>query len=312
MYDVVHVYAHQTLQGEGLIEESFDIPIFALNTKDKYAKQVYSYIMRGIAYNRGKGYENYPLQAVDFESFMWAAVNSETCLRRGWCKAVGAMSVYSTPSLDLATDDKKPIIVVAAAMDSRSLFHDLTIGANHDISGFVTVLAVADALSRAPVSVTTFPKHILYTLFAAESWGFAGSQRFVQDISTPFQCTNATRAVPCAYANAPCTSPCVPDVHFTRINFDNIESIIEFNSVGGSGDNYSTYWAHVDDIHKSSSLVDALQQSSKQSSQTSTLQLASSDGIERKLPPSSAMSFLAKNRNLQAVVLSDFQNELGR
>ncbi|KAF7729030.1 hypothetical protein EC973_005061 [Apophysomyces ossiformis] len=278
-----------------------------------YANEPDQYVWnpKGIAYNRDKGYSNYPLQAVDFESFMWAAVNSETCLRRGWCKAVGAMSVYSTPSIDMAIDDNKPILVVAAAMDSRSLFHDLTVGANHDVSGFVGVLTVADALSRAPVPVTSLPKHILYTLFAAESWAFAGSQRFIQDISTPFQCTNSSRAVPCVYANAPCTAPCVADVHFTRINFDKIESIIELNSIGGSGDNYTTYWAHVDDIGKSSPLVDALRQTASQSGSNATIQLASSDGIERKLPPSSVMSFLAKNRNMQAVVLSDFQKELG-
>lgn len=58
------------------------------------------------------------------------------------------MSVYSTPSLDISADDKKPIVVVSASMDSRSLFHDLTVGASSDVSGMVTVLAIADALSR--------------------------------------------------------------------------------------------------------------------------------------------------------------------
>lgn len=79
---------------------------------------------------------------------MWAAVNSETCLRRGWCQVVGGMSVYSTPSLDVSADDKKPIVVVSTSMDSRSLFHDLTVGASSDVSGMVAVLAIADALSR--------------------------------------------------------------------------------------------------------------------------------------------------------------------
>lgn len=95
-----------------------------------------------------RGYQNYPLKAIDFDLFMWAAVNSQTCLRRGWCQAVGGMSVYSTPSIDISPDDKKPIIVVSAGMDSRSLFHDLTIGASNDVSGMVAVLAIAEALSR--------------------------------------------------------------------------------------------------------------------------------------------------------------------
>jgi hypothetical protein len=99
-------------------------------------------------------YSNYPLKAIDFDLFMWAAVNSETCLRRGWCQVVGGMSVFSSPSLNIAADDKKPIIVVSANIDSRSMFHDLTVGATKDVSGMVTVLAIADALSRVKFSVS--------------------------------------------------------------------------------------------------------------------------------------------------------------
>lgn len=79
---------------------------------------------------------------------MWAAVNSATCLRRGWCQTVGGFSVFSTASMEMAADDNKPIMVVSANMDSRSLFHDLTVGATQDVSGLVTVLAIAETLSR--------------------------------------------------------------------------------------------------------------------------------------------------------------------
>lgn len=98
---------------------------------------------------------------MDFDLFMWAAVNSETCLRRGWCQVVGGMSVYSTPSLDISPDDKKPIVIVSASIDSRSLFHDLTVGASSDVSGMITVLAIADALSR--VSSTSSSKALTIT-----------------------------------------------------------------------------------------------------------------------------------------------------
>lgn len=33
-------------------------------------------------------------------------------------------------------------------MDSRSVFHDLTLGVENDISGLVAMFAVADALSK--------------------------------------------------------------------------------------------------------------------------------------------------------------------
>lgn len=99
-------------------------------------------------YNEEKGYRNFPLKAIDFDLFMWAAVNSETCLRRGWCQVVGGMSVYSSPSLNIEPEDKKPIIIVSSNIDSRSLFHDLTVGSSKDVSGLVTVLAIADALKK--------------------------------------------------------------------------------------------------------------------------------------------------------------------
>lgn len=36
-------------------------------------------------------------------------------------------------------------------MDSRSLFHDLTLGVESSVAGMVTVLAVAEALSRVSI-----------------------------------------------------------------------------------------------------------------------------------------------------------------
>lgn len=152
----------------------------------------------------------------------------------------------------------------------------------------------------------SLPKHILYTLFTAESWGFAGSQRFVDDISSPFQCTNATRATPCPFINAPCTFPCVRDLNFMRINFDNIESIFEFQSVSGINNNYTNqFYAHVDNTQQNQPLLASLQpyQNIKQ---------ASLDSIDRKLPPSSAMSFLQKKRDINAVVITDYQSSLGK
>ena len=39
---------------------------------------------------------------------------------------------------------------------------------------------------------------------------------------------------------------------------------------------------------------------------------ASGDGENRKLPPSSSMAFLEKNRNIPAVVISNFQSALSK
>ncbi|KAI7901564.1 Nicastrin-domain-containing protein [Cokeromyces recurvatus] len=304
------LYANDTVQYEwnpeaqNLIEQNFDFPIFAIRPEDDVSQEVYDYITESLSYNIKRHYKDYPLKAMDFDLFMWAAVNSETCLRRKWCQVVGGLSVFSSPSLDIQHDDDKPIIVVSAGIDSRSLFHDLTIGVSNDISGLVTVLAIAEALSRAPKPIDSLSKHVLYTLFTAESWGFAGSQRFVKDISSPFTCTNATRAVQCPYTNAPCTFPCVRNLYFTRINFEKIDSYFEFQSVSGINNNNNTF-IHVDHLLHNQPLISALLKDSKH------LKLASEDGIDRKLPPSSAMSFLQKKRDIKAVVISDYQKILG-
>ncbi|KAG0742219.1 hypothetical protein G6F57_010744 [Rhizopus arrhizus] len=289
-----------------LIEQNFDIPIFAIKPTDTASRQVYNQITKAASYNREKQYNQYPLKAVDFDLFMWAAVDSETCLRRGWCQPVGGFSVYSTSSLDITADDNKPIIVVSANLDSRALFHDLVIGSTKDISGLVTVLAIADALSRAPIPSNSLQKHVLYTLFTAESWGFAGSQRFVKDVVSDFQCTNATRAVACPYTDASCTFPCVRNLDFKRIQFDRIETIYEFQSVSGIDSNYTNeYYIHVDNVELNQPLISSLQN-------YSNLKAAYSDGLQRKLPPSSAMSFLQQNRNIRAAVITDYQSQFGK
>lgn len=86
---------------------------------------------------------------------------------------------------------------------------------------------------------------------------------------------------------------------------DNIDAIIEFNSVANA--NGSGYWGHVDDTTVSGPLVDSLVQSGNAS-----IQPAYQDGTQRKLPPSSTMSFLAKKRDTRAVVITDYQKQLGR
>src|SRR5437773_5188858 len=107
--------------------------------------------------------------------------------------------------------------------------------------------------------VKNFKKHILFTLFAGESWGFLGSQRFVKNIFEPFNCIqNNTKPTPsCGYNTGDfggCTFPCFRDLDFKRINFNNIDSIFELSSLsnglssGGTGGVQELkYFVHVDD-----------------------------------------------------------------
>ncbi|OZJ03933.1 hypothetical protein BZG36_03611 [Bifiguratus adelaidae] len=293
-------------QGTGLMFKSFNFPIFG-----------------GAASNAASDYQDYPLQAVNFDSFMWAAVDTTTCLRRGWCSPNGGLSVYSTPSLDLSANDGKPIIVVSAAMDSRSIFHDLTLGVESSVSGTIAVLAIAEALSHAsipgkaysPTPLSQLSKHILYTLFNGEAWAHAGSMRFVHDISQPFTCQaqNTSSSVYCAYDNPGCAYPCVRDTDFKKINFQKIDTVVEINSVAfTNGSTANGFYIHSDNIGSTGNQAWAQALSSISSSQPTQHQvsLASAGSVDHKLPPSSVQSFLLQNRNINSVYISGYKDQM--
>ncbi|CAG8714639.1 6152_t:CDS:2, partial [Racocetra fulgida] len=159
--------------GQGLIQERFDFPIFAVYPFDNRSSKSYNRIMEGAENNVRKSFKEYPLQAVE-------------------------------------------------------------LSVDNGVSGTIALLAVADAISQ-------LPKHILYTLFNGEAWGFAGSSRFVADI-TQFNCQVKGSAKGCPFKNG-CGFPCKQDLDFTRINFANIESIFEFNQIGM---NTTGFYVHVD------------------------------------------------------------------
>jgi hypothetical protein len=131
----------------------------------------------------------------------------------------------------------------------------------------------------------------------------------VNDISTPFECKNITGTNTCPIKGAACTQPCVRDTDFTNINFDNIESVIEFSSVAQSNASGGGYWAHTDDSTTSGSLLQ-LFLTNGQGNGTYGIRDAASDGVHRKLPPSSAQSFLKKKRSITSIVLADYQTSL--
>ncbi|KAK9765493.1 hypothetical protein K7432_006134 [Basidiobolus ranarum] len=297
-------------KGNGMMYDSYNFPIFAINGIDTKSNDTLHLVLKAAEDNALKQFEH-PLKAVQFNSFMYATTNSETCLRRGFCTPVGGFSVYSTLSSNIQHNDGKPIVVLSAAMDSNSFFHDLAFGVDNNLSGMIGLMAVADALSKNPTMITSLPKHILYTFFNAESWGYSGSSRFVQDISTAFTCqkpfSKATNG--CPYIKATCEYPCIRDNEFTKINFENIDSIIELNQIGksGSASKDSTFFIHKND--NSTSNISLANLIAKQSN--GNIILADSDNVYRGLPPASVMSFL-KKKAIPAAVITDFRSEVNR
>ncbi|KAJ3116844.1 hypothetical protein HDU96_008625 [Phlyctochytrium bullatum] len=205
-------------------------------------------------------------------------------------------------------------------MESTAFFRsENSWGSGTTTTSFVALLAAADALSQFVDAVQNLPKDIIFILFGSEPYGFSGSKRFVQDLLTTPVCKDTGKRDSCKYPSAACTNPCIPTYNYTEIDFEKIDAIVEFSHVGGVGlsdvlNNPVTY-LHVDDF-TTPGVNDLLANFRGRFNFTSVngtdydMQFsdAFSSADNRKLPPSSAMSFLAK-KNIPAVVIADYRTE---
>lgn len=88
------------------------------------------------------------------KSFMFAAVNSETCLRRSksgfninpnvFCDPLGDKNIYWP--LAPMNNNITSVIMVIARFDANSLFDRLAPGAGSSVTGLVTLIATAKYL----------------------------------------------------------------------------------------------------------------------------------------------------------------------
>ncbi|KAJ3396008.1 hypothetical protein HDU92_004311 [Lobulomyces angularis] len=302
---------------------NFKIPIFAIpEDLGTEFKQSSNEIVTAAKFNEDHNYDHSMLYSAQFFSQQNGTIDSLTCLRRGRCLPIGGLSIWATFSETIAKSDGKEIVVVSSQLDSTALIKDLALGAS-TLSGVAAALAVADAISKSPNNPGTFEKHILFTFFNGEQWGLAGSSRFVNDISKSFVCASQSAPFcPVESANS-CGLPCRPSTDYTGIDFSKIHSIIEFSHIGGFGVNLkgsttpNNVYLHMDDIEtvSKSSLGGLFNNSTilaTKFNQSSNVFFTFSNAANNfkdnlKLPPSSAQSFLLKNRSIPAIVIGDFQ-----
>lgn len=111
--------------------------------------------MKHNAHDREKQIER-SLCALEMKSFMFAAVNSETCMRRSksnvnfnpmvFCDPLGDRNIHWP--LQPMNDKTRSVIMVLAKLDANSLFEKLVPGAGSTVTGLVTLLATATYLHR--------------------------------------------------------------------------------------------------------------------------------------------------------------------
>uniref|UniRef100_A0A8C8I969 Nicastrin n=1 Tax=Oncorhynchus tshawytscha TaxID=74940 RepID=A0A8C8I969_ONCTS len=180
-------------RGNGLSYEEFDSPVFSLkeDNETEVIKQCYFDHNRVV---NGSGLQ-YPLCAMQLFSHMHAVTDTATCMRRSSmdfstspvmvCDPLGGYNVcaFIRPynSTAFGHKENESVVIAAARLDSRAFFLEDSTGAEGSVSGFVTLLAAAQALREATQEAPP-TRNILFAFFHGEVFDYIGSSRMVYDM----------------------------------------------------------------------------------------------------------------------------------
>lgn len=306
--------------GNGLSMQSFNFPIYTFAPRNSMANDSLSQIEQAISYNSAQGYDRYPLYGLQFNALMFAAGNSQQCLNPTFdtvgntrCDPIGGQSVYASFAFNRSRSSAKGTIAVTSALDATSFFHPLAVGAESSVAATVTQLALMESLSRNPSPAKDFSRDILFTMFQAESWNFAGSSRFARDLST-FQCGSANTGQSsggCGFGSG-CLDPCRADVNFTRFAAGTLNVVVALDQILGTGLNFSftpiNLYAH--EMPSSSSgaavqsFIDAV---ANVPANVSSADFEISAANASQIPPNSGIALVNIDPDhIEGVILSDY------
>ena len=150
--------------------------------------------------------------------------------------------------------NQRPIVMMATSIDSTSMFHDASPGANSAATNILALLMAAKLVGSSVLDTTLdgLSKRIMFGFFQAESYGYVGSRSFLRDVSYPgFQCDEG-RTVPAVAKNAGsgddnkevkmgCLNPLRTDLDFTKLG--EISGMIAVDQVGVLGTD-QTFYVH--------------------------------------------------------------------
>uniref|UniRef100_A0A8C0STR5 Nicastrin n=1 Tax=Canis lupus familiaris TaxID=9615 RepID=A0A8C0STR5_CANLF len=276
--------------GDGLAYEDFSFPIFLLEDENetKVIKQCY----HDHNLSPNGSVPTFPLCAMQLFSHMHAVISTVTCMRRSSIQSTFSinpeivcdpLSDYNVWSLlkpinisgALEPDDR--VVVAATRLDSRSFFWNVAPGAESAVASFVTQLAAAEALQKAP-DVATLPRNVMFVFFQGETFDYIGSSRMVYDMEK---------------GKFP-------------VQLENIDSFVELGQVALR--NSLELWMHTDPMSQKNesvqnqveALLSTLERSGAGVPAVELRRLNQS----QPLPPSSLQRFL-RARNISGVVLAD-------
>jgi len=270
-----------------------DFPVFALPS-DTYEEVFDCYNSHNS--NGSGGIVDYPLCSVELTADMAAVRDTETCFRRAQvltllvngielCDPLGDRNVWGT-LFELPEEiPSEGIIMLATKLDSTAFFPGLSFGANNELAGIATLLAVIDQLGRLKREdvLNSTSRPVMYSFFHGESWDYIGSSRMVYDMQQgvfPFARTNDKPQLP-------------------LIQLSNISDFLELSQVGTSGENLQQrrFYAHGN--------ISALVQNLTKISQQYNISVSPSSA-SYGLPPASLQRFRRVRSDFSGSVLAGF------
>lgn len=132
-----------------------------------------------------------PLCSLQMKSHMSAAVNTPTCLRREseagarllkYCDPMGDRNVILPIGVFKEGLAPRSTIIIAARLDTASIFDGLSPGAITSATGIVTLLTTAKILSSLLKNYELDDKQVMFMLFNGEAQDYIGSSRTVYDM----------------------------------------------------------------------------------------------------------------------------------
>lgn len=287
--------------GGGLLMRSVNYPVVLVDSED--AQQARDWGMQ----NRARGVGNFPQYVAAFDYYFGGeGVNSQDCLswldedgaRDPQCQPIGGQSVWGA-----LPGDSKPVVLITASLDAASFFHDRSPGANAAVSGFIAMLAAADAVAQSGLDFSSLPNRLGFAAFQAETWGFTGSRRFVSDVfGGGYECKLEVDSGTSPSGLPMCLNPLHPSTEFTKLKDATLKAVISLDQVGivEAGSFYFHTSSGTSDTDKSS-VIPACGESSG-GDVTYSCSLSS----VAEVPPTPLTSFLVQNPSLAGFVLSGY------
>lgn len=258
-------------KGSSLLMEDWPFPMF-FTENQTLIEAIKSCFWKHNAHDSEQQWHR-PLCALEMKSFMFAAINSDSCIKRSdfklnfnptlFCDPLGDRNIHWP--LGPINKDKNSVILVTARLDASSLFDGISPGAGNVVTGLVTLLATAYYLNILTKDTVVNKTNVVFSLLNGESFDYIGSSRLIYDLKEGN--FNALGGV--------------------NLKLDDIKSVIEFGQLR-KGNLY---------LHSNNGENDEIINKMKQALNATVL--------EGSVPPTSIQSFLEERPNLTAVVISD-------